>query len=108
MLMACSRLPVTEYRLSCEMYSKLLPCRMQGLEVRVWRDYHKFIDELTQRFPHEKAGIRKFYDECWRVRRASWPSAWRFSLLPDRAPAAVVACDALHVPRSWRRLSCKD
>jgi hypothetical protein len=35
----------------------------------VWRDYKKFIAELTQRFPHEAAGIRKFYDECWRVRR---------------------------------------
>ena len=41
----------------------------QGLEVRVWRDYDKFIAELTKRFPHEAAGIRKFYDECWRVRR---------------------------------------
>lgn len=34
----------------------------------MWRDYDKFIAELTERFPHEKKGIRKFYDECWRVR----------------------------------------
>jgi prolycopene isomerase len=40
----------------------------KGLEVRVWRDYEKFIAELTYRFPHEAKGIRKFYDECWRVR----------------------------------------
>lgn len=40
----------------------------QGLEVRVWRDYEKFLAELTERFPHEAAGIRRFYDECWRVR----------------------------------------
>ena len=39
----------------------------KGLEVRVWRDYDKFIAELTNCFPHEAAGIRKFYDECWRV-----------------------------------------
>jgi prolycopene isomerase len=42
-------------------------CRLQGLEVRVWKDYEKFIAELTERFPHEAAGIRKFYDECWKV-----------------------------------------
>ncbi len=45
--------------------------RSQGLEVRVWRDYEKFIAELSDRFPHERQGIRKFYDECWRVRVAS-------------------------------------
>ena len=39
----------------------------QGLEVKVWRDYDQFIAELTCKFPHEKKGIRKFYDECWRV-----------------------------------------
>lgn len=39
----------------------------EGLEVKVWRDYGQFIDELTARFPHEAKGIRKFYDECWRV-----------------------------------------
>jgi prolycopene isomerase len=38
-----------------------------GLEVKVWREYGAFIEELTRAFPHEKAGIQKFYDECWRV-----------------------------------------
>lgn len=38
-----------------------------GLDVRVHRDYERFIDELVQRFPHEKRGIRKFYDACWSV-----------------------------------------
>ena len=33
----------------------------------MWRDYSEFIEELTARFPHERAGIRKFYEECWRV-----------------------------------------
>ena len=51
--------------LSCHIAPLLM---FQGLEVRVWRDYDKFIAELTKRFPHEAAGIRKFYDECWRVR----------------------------------------
>lgn len=35
--------------------------------MKVWRDYDEFIAELTSKFPHEKKGIRKFYDECWRV-----------------------------------------
>ena len=39
----------------------------QGLEVKVWRDYEQFLQELGDRFPHERKGIRKFYDECWRV-----------------------------------------
>ncbi|MEN9218013.1 MAG: carotene isomerase [Gloeomargarita sp. DG_2_bins_126] len=36
-------------------------------QVRVHRDYEQFLAELTQLFPHEKKGIRRFYDECWRV-----------------------------------------
>ncbi|KXZ53863.1 hypothetical protein GPECTOR_6g781 [Gonium pectorale] len=39
----------------------------QGLHVSVWRKYEEFIAELSARFPHEREGIRKFYDECWRV-----------------------------------------
>ena len=42
-------------------------CFLQGLEVKVWLDYEQFIGELGDRFPHERRGIRKFYDECWRV-----------------------------------------
>ncbi|MEO0407728.1 MAG: carotenoid isomerase [Cyanobacteria bacterium P01_A01_bin.135] len=37
------------------------------LTLKVHRDYEKFIDELTARFPHEAKGIRQFYDECWSV-----------------------------------------
>ncbi|MDJ1181292.1 carotene isomerase [Roseofilum sp. BLCC_M91] len=37
------------------------------LELKVHRDYEAFIQELSDRFPHERKGIRKFYDECWRV-----------------------------------------
>ena len=33
----------------------------------MWRDYEEFLEELSSKFPHEKKGIRKFYDECWRV-----------------------------------------
>lgn len=40
-----------------------------GLSVRVHRDYEEFIAELTSKFPHEKEGIRKFYDDCWKVGR---------------------------------------
>ena len=39
----------------------------QGLEVKVHRDYEKFLQELTARFPQEARGIRQFYDEGWRV-----------------------------------------
>ena len=38
-----------------------------GLTPRVHRDYAEFIEELASYFPHEKQGIRKFYDEAWRV-----------------------------------------
>lgn len=38
-----------------------------NLSVKVHRGYEEFIAELTDRFPDEKEGIRKFYDECWTV-----------------------------------------
>jgi prolycopene isomerase len=39
----------------------------QDLELKVHRNYEKFLQELIQQFPHEGAGIRQFYDECWKV-----------------------------------------
>lgn len=39
----------------------------QELEIKVHRDYEKFLQELTARFPQEEVGIRRFYDECWQV-----------------------------------------
>ena len=38
-----------------------------GLNPRVYRDYDAFIRELSGYFPSEARGIRKFYDEAWRV-----------------------------------------
>ncbi|NJP11478.1 MAG: carotene isomerase [Leptolyngbyaceae cyanobacterium RU_5_1] len=38
-----------------------------GLELKVHRDYEKFLQELSELFPHERDGIRRFYDECWQV-----------------------------------------
>lgn len=38
-----------------------------NLEVEVHRSYENFLQELGDRFPHEREGIRKFYDECWQV-----------------------------------------
>ncbi|MDJ0659182.1 MAG: carotene isomerase [Crocosphaera sp.] len=38
-----------------------------NLELKVHKNYDKFIDELTKKFPHEQVGIRRFYDECWKV-----------------------------------------
>jgi hypothetical protein len=47
----------------------LVPAHLQGLSVNVHRDYDMFIKELTARFPHEEAGIKAFYGECWKVRQ---------------------------------------
>jgi len=38
-----------------------------GLELKVHHSYENFLQELTTLFPHEKSGIRQFYDECWKV-----------------------------------------
>ena len=38
-----------------------------GLQVKVWRDYDDFIQEMYRKFPHEKQGIKSFYDDCWKV-----------------------------------------
>jgi prolycopene isomerase len=38
-----------------------------GLDLKVHRNYENFLQELTTHFPHEKVGIRQFYDECWHV-----------------------------------------
>lgn len=38
-----------------------------SLNLKVDRDYQQFLDNLTAYFPHEKHGIRRFYDECWQV-----------------------------------------
>ena len=35
--------------------------------MKVWRKYNDFVDELSERFPHERKGIEKFYGECWAV-----------------------------------------
>lgn len=37
------------------------------LDLKVHRDYEAFLQELIAKFPQEAKGIRKFYDECWRV-----------------------------------------
>jgi prolycopene isomerase len=38
-----------------------------NLDIKVERDYQQFLDNLIAYFPHEAEGIRRFYDECWRV-----------------------------------------
>lgn len=38
-----------------------------NLDLKVQRDYQKFLQELIAYFPHERQGIQKFYDECWKV-----------------------------------------
>ncbi len=37
------------------------------LDLKVHKDYEKFLQELIAKFPHERQGIRQFYDECWAV-----------------------------------------
>jgi prolycopene isomerase len=34
-----------------------------GFEVPAWFDRSRFLESLSRRFPHEREGIRKFYDE---------------------------------------------
>ena len=38
-----------------------------GLDLKVHKDYEKFLQELTGHFPHQAQGIRRFYDQCWQV-----------------------------------------
>jgi prolycopene isomerase len=38
-----------------------------GLDVKVHRDYDRFVRELIALFPQEAKGIRSFYGECWRI-----------------------------------------
>jgi len=38
-----------------------------NLNLKVHRDYDKFLQELYAYFPEEKKGIKGFYDECWQV-----------------------------------------
>jgi prolycopene isomerase len=38
-----------------------------GLDLKVHQNYENFLQELITYFPHEREGIRQFYDECWRV-----------------------------------------
>ncbi|MTJ53766.1 carotene isomerase [Anabaena sp. UHCC 0253] len=38
-----------------------------GLNLKVDRDYEKFIQNLIAYFPHEAKGIRSFYNECQKV-----------------------------------------
>ena len=37
------------------------------LDLKVHRDYEKFLQELIALFPHEEQGIRAFYGKCWEV-----------------------------------------
>jgi prolycopene isomerase len=39
----------------------------EGLDLKVHRNYENFLQELITLFPHESRGIRRFYDECWKV-----------------------------------------
>lgn len=39
----------------------------ENLDLKVHRDYEKFLQELIALFPHEERGIRQFYGECWQV-----------------------------------------
>lgn len=60
---AAPRFPLTRSPGSAPRFPK----HLQGLNVQVWRKYEDFVGELSARFPHEKEGIKSFYDECWKV-----------------------------------------
>lgn len=63
----------------------------RGLHVPVPRSYDEFLDILIDRFPHEEAGIRGFYGECWEVRPRT--------LHPSPRPSS---------PAGLSRLPCKS
>jgi prolycopene isomerase len=48
---------------SCQIHYHL----PEGLDLKVHRSYKNFLQELIAHFPHERDGIRRFYDECWKV-----------------------------------------
>ncbi len=39
----------------------------EDLNPKVHRDYEAFLEELSRYFPHERQGIRRFYDEAWGI-----------------------------------------
>ena len=39
----------------------------KGMDVVVDRNYSTFISNISSRFPHERNGIKLFYDTCWEV-----------------------------------------
>jgi hypothetical protein len=62
----------------------------------VWRQYEDFISELSSRFPHEAEGIKKFYDECWKV--GGWARGRsRAECKPQHRPIYVDALSSLLV-----------
>lgn len=38
-----------------------------GLQIKVHRSYEKYLQELIGLFPHERQGLRRFYDAFWEV-----------------------------------------
>lgn len=38
-----------------------------GLDIKVHRDYQRFLRHLIMSFPDEKKGIQQFYNRCWQV-----------------------------------------
>ncbi len=38
-----------------------------GLDIKVYRTYERFLQNLIAYFPHESKGIHQFYHECWKV-----------------------------------------
>ena len=38
-----------------------------SLDIRVYRNYERFIAQLCDRFPSDAIPVRRFYDECWSV-----------------------------------------
>ena len=77
----------------------------QGLEVKVWRGYEDFVDELAARFPAERRGIEAFYGEAWRVFNAlnslELKSLEEPRYLLGGAPAPTRACLACTARPLW-------
>lgn len=75
-----------------------------NLSVVVHREYSEFVSELTNKFPHEKQGILKFYGVCWKVcsflfsynLQVEWESLWDIFITCN---LELILTDCVHMDR---------
>lgn len=79
------------------------PFHVQGLEIKVWRDYERFIAELTAAFPHEAKGEGTAW-RCGKLLRTSGrrgysvttTSAWALPGMLSKLPGSTSSFSCRH------------